>query len=158
MWATRVTMCVAWLPFVKRLTEHMCWYCESESVCACLCAPPCTCVYMKGSNCVSWGPPGSAVQILGPEQLAWGLVRVFSGGGGRFERGVGGRGGSSIAPVPPDPDSRRQMDRPPLLPEGQRGHRAKGKGQPRPTELTQRKKTHTQNIVADEIHVKYKNL
>ncbi|KAJ4931363.1 hypothetical protein JOQ06_025660 [Pogonophryne albipinna] len=29
---------------------------------------------------MSWGPPGSPVQILGPEQLAWGLVRVFGGG------------------------------------------------------------------------------
>ncbi|KAI4810848.1 hypothetical protein KUCAC02_013776 [Chaenocephalus aceratus] len=37
---------------------------------------------------MSWGPPGSPVQILGPEQLAWGLVRVF--GRGRSDRGAGG--------------------------------------------------------------------
>lgn len=102
----------------------------------CLCAATlCLCVYMKGSNCVSWGPPGSAVQILGSEQLAWGLVR------GEVREGCRG---STIAPVPPDPNSRRQMDRPQPLPKGQRGLRANGEDQPRLTELTQRKKTHTQ--------------
>lgn len=78
MWAA-VRVCVVWLPFVSGLTEHMCCYCER--LCA---AALCLCVYMKGSNCVSWGPPGSTVQILGPEQLAWGLVR------GRLERDAGG--------------------------------------------------------------------
>ena len=88
MWATRVTMCVAWLPFVKRLTEHMCWYCVRVCVCVCVCVRACVCephrvsvCTQRGSNCVSWGPPGSTVQILGPEQLAWGLERVLGGGG-----------------------------------------------------------------------------
>lgn len=45
-----------------------------------------------------------------------------------------------MAPVPPDPDSRRQMDRPESLPEGQRGHGAEGEGQPRPTEFMQKKR------------------
>lgn len=55
----------------------------------------------------------------------------------RFKRGVGR---SSMALLPPDPGSRRQMDRPQSLPEGQRGHGAKGRGQPSPTELTRMKK------------------
>lgn len=59
-------------------------------------------------------------------------------------------------PVPPDPDSRRQMDRPQPLPEGQRGHRAEREGRPRPTELTHTQKcTHT-NTETDETHVRYK--
>lgn len=33
---------------------------------------------------MSWGPPGSAEQIQGPEQLAWGLVMVFDVGVGVF--------------------------------------------------------------------------
>lgn len=64
-----------------------------------------------------------------------------------------------MALVPPDPDSRRQMDRPESLPEGQRGHGAEGEGQPRPTEFMQkkrrRKKTTThKHIVTDEIYEK----
>lgn len=46
----------------------------------CLCVHLCSLAYVKGSNCMSWGPPGSIVQIPGPEQLAWGLVGVFSAG------------------------------------------------------------------------------
>lgn len=46
-----------------------------------------------------------------------------------------------MAILPPDPGSRRQMGRPQSLPEGQRGHRAKGQGQPSPTELTRMEKT-----------------
>lgn len=46
-----------------------------------------------------------------------------------------------MAVLPPDPGSRRQMGRPQSLPEGQRGHRAKGQGQPSPTELTRMEKT-----------------
>lgn len=45
-----------------------------------------------------------------------------------------------MAFLPPDPGSRRQMGRPQSLPEGQRGHRAKGQGQPSPTELTRMEK------------------
>lgn len=59
----------------------------------------------------------------------------------------GGGVGSSMAPVPPDPVSRRQMDRPQPVPEGQRGHGARSEDQPRPTGLTHKKtnkwKTHT---------------
>lgn len=46
-----------------------------------------------------------------------------------------------MALLPPDPGSRRQMGRPQSLPEGQRGHGAKGQGQPSPTELTRMEKT-----------------
>lgn len=75
MQTTRVTMCAEGLPFVKGLTEHMCGF-------ACLCMHVCLFVFLQcfnvtGSNCVSWGPPGSIVQVVGPEQLAWGVVRVF---------------------------------------------------------------------------------
>lgn len=103
----------------------------------------CQCVYTKGSNCVSWGPPGSAVQIWGPEQLAGGLVR------GRFVRDPGGL---PLHPVPPDLDSRRQMDGPQSLPKGQRGHRAKGEGQPKLNQLTQRN-THGGNTATKKIHI-----
>lgn len=46
-----------------------------------------------------------------------------------------------MALLPPDPGTRRQMGRPQSLPEGQRGHGAKGQGQPSPTELTRMEKT-----------------
>lgn len=53
MWATRVTMCVSGLPFVKRLTEHMCWYCE------CVCVFVCSYVYVRVYS-------GVQLHVLGP--------------------------------------------------------------------------------------------
>lgn len=64
-------------------------------------------------------------------------------------------GGLPLHPVPPDLDSRRQMDGPQSLPKGQRGHRAKGEGQPKLNQLTQRN-THGGNTATKKILIKYK--
>lgn len=124
--------CVGCMASICRVLQSIC---VVVVVCVCVCVyvrayvRVCACLDTKGSNCVSWGPPGNVVQIWGPEQLAWGLVR------GRFVRDPGG---PPLHPVPPDLDSRRQMDGPQSLPKGQRGHRAKGEGQPELNQLTQR--------------------
>lgn len=90
---------------------------------------------------------GVQLCVLGPTWQCCADSGAWAAGLGAGEGEVWeGCRGSTIASVPPDPDSRRQMDRPQPLPKGQRGHRghrANGEGQPRLTQLTQRKKTHT---------------
>lgn len=92
------------------------------------------CVYMKGSNSVSWGPTGSSVHILGPEHLAWGLVR------GRPERDAGG------LPLPLSHQAWTVGGRWTGHTNCQRARGAMGatgEGQPRLSEPTQRNKTAT---------------
>lgn len=92
----------------------------------------CVCVYMKGSNSVSWGPTGSSVQILGPEHLARGLVRR------RPERDVGG------LPLPLSHQAWTVGGRWTGHTNCQRARGATGatgEGQPRLSEPTQRNKT-----------------
>lgn len=86
MWATRVTMCVSGLPFVKRLTEHMCWYCESVHVFVCSLVLACVC-------------EGVQLHVLGPtwqhcaDSGAW-AAGLGAGGGVRCGSSRGGLRGA----------------------------------------------------------------